>query len=85
MQVDADDFFDAFGLLIPLLTLFIVVSVLVAFDLLIARLWPQARGKRILFDRKYRDRHPAYFILSWCAITLLWLACYAVMHTLMGR
>lgn len=69
-------------LLLPWLTLLIVALALIALDRLFARIRPQAKIQRILFDKKFRDRHAVYFVLNWCSVIALWIVCYSVMYTL---
>ena len=71
--------------LLPYVTLLFVSLVLITLDRLLARKWPQARIKRTLFDKKFRDRHPVYFVLNWCYIVALWIVCYAAMYELTVR
>ena len=68
------------GFLFPLVTLFLVSLILATLDGVLARVWPQARIKRVLFDKNFRNQHPIYFVLNWGTTIILWVACYSAIY-----
>ena len=64
----------------PLITLVMVSLVLMSLNYLLAVSRPQVRIQRVLFDKKFRDRHPVAVALSWISVIILWLACNALVY-----
>lgn len=58
----------------PFFFALLMAGVVIPIELLLKRLWPEGRVKRVLFDRTFRKRRPWLFMLYWIALVALAVA-----------
>ena len=70
----------AWAFMAPVITILMVALILKLVDRSVSRKWPKFRVARVLFDKTFRDRYPAKFMLGWISVIGLWFLCNTAVY-----